>query len=373
MPNEPHLFSPVLSRDLPYNDLPLLPPTEKVETERTLKVAIGARTALADLKGAGRLIPDQSILMRAIVLQEARLSSEVENIVTTNDELYQALNQEHENWGNPHTKEVMMYGEAVWRGQSHLKRNGILSTGLFCELCSTLKGREMNIRALPGTKITHEQTGETIYYPPEGPELIHKLLLNMSEYLYDDQVKVDPVIRMAVAHYQFEAIHPFSDGNGRTGRVLNILYLVNQRLLDLPILYLSKTILKNKGRYYEGLRQVTEEGAWEEWILYMLEAVETTAIETREKIEAIKEGMDDLVRILNENEATRKFYSRELVEIIYSQPYLRTSNLEEAGLGSRLTVTKYLKTLEAMGLLVSIPVGRRVLYLNQKLMSILVT
>lgn len=263
-------------RERPYNDLPMLPPPGvELETKSVLKKSIAANRELAELKGAGDVIPNQDILISSIVLQEARLSSEIENIFTTNDEMYRAASPDLFAAADPHTKEVIRYREALWHGFQRLRERP-LTTNLFIELMQLIKQTDDGIRRVPGTKIGNSRTGETIYTPPDGEGRLRDLLGNLETFLHADD-GLDPLVKLAAAHYQFEAIHPFTDGNGRTGRIVNILYLVEQGLLELPVLYLSHYIIKNKSAYYDGLRRVTEEGAWEEWILYVLNAIETTA------------------------------------------------------------------------------------------------
>lgn len=355
-------------RAVPYNDLPRLPVRTELETKRTLKLAIRARTALSDLRGAGRLIPNQAMLVRAIVLQEAKFSSEIENIVTTNDELYRALsNQLIES--NPHTKEVLRYGEALWHGTGHLQAGGLLTPNAFAEIATIINNIDTKVRDLPGTRIINPNTKEVVYSPPEGPERIKSLLHNLCEFLYDTSDELDPLIKLAVLHYQFEAIHPFPDGNGRTGRVLNILYLLEQQLLELPVLYLSRYIIENKRDYYRGLQSVTEQGAWEDWVCYILQAIESTAIETRRRIEGIHDAMNETKMILQQH--APKLYRHELVELIFSQPYTRISFLEDRGLARRQTASRYLKQLEELGLLEPIRLWRETLYLNVRLMRLL--
>jgi len=224
----------------PYNDLPLLPPPGELETRAVLKKAIAANKALAELKGAGELIPDQSLLIQAIGLQEAKLSSEIENIVTTNDELYRAFADQGQRT-NPHTKEVLRYKDALWHGFKMIKEeNRPLTTRLFEELFQIIKETTAGVRRMPGTKLANP-FGEVIYTPPEGEGIIRDKLANLERFIYDDS-DLDPLIKLAVMHYQFEAIHPFTDGNGRTGRIINILYLVEVGLLDIPVLYLSRYI-----------------------------------------------------------------------------------------------------------------------------------
>ncbi len=245
------------SRDQPYNDLPGLPPAAVIETVRTLKRAISASRALAELKGAGELIPNQALPLRAIVLQEARLSSEIENIVTTNDDLYRALGDDDSNY-EPRIKEVLRYEDALWHGYSQLSTRP-LSPSLFVELVSKIKLYDAGVRTMPGTKIANPQ-GETVYTPPVGKDQILAMLDDLCNFIHRSD-GIDPLIKLAVIHYQFEAIHPFSDGNGRTGRIINVLYLVQMGLIKLPVLYLSGYIIANKPAYYRGLRRVTEDGA----------------------------------------------------------------------------------------------------------------
>lgn len=354
-------------RGAPYNALPFLPPKTKVETVHTLKKAIGANRALAELRGVGNQIPYQAVLIRSILLQEAKLSSEIENIVTTNDRLYRALSDEvHET--DPRTKEVLRYENALWAGYQHLKNGGLLNTRHFIALVQTIKQIEYGIRNLPGTRIVNPRTGEAVYTPPEGERVLRDLLDNLSEYIYSED-DIDPLIKLAVLHYQFEAIHPFSDGNGRTGRVLNILYLVHKQLLDIPVLYLSRYIIENKNAYYTGLRRVTEEGAWEDWIVYMLEAIEATAISTKERILSIRQAFEASLEIARSG--MNKGYTKELIELIYQQPYTRIAFLESAGIAKRQTGSLYLKALEELGLLQSVKLGREIVYLNPRLLDIL--
>ena len=353
-------------RNKPYNGLPLLPPRAELETLRTLKKAIGAHKALAGFKGAGNLIPNQTILLRSIVLQEARLSSEIKNIVTTNDKLYKAFSDEDGGY-DLHTKEVLRYQDALWHGYTQLKAGRPLSTSLFVEIGNSIRQNGAGIRAQPGTCIGNLRK-ETIYTPPEGVERLRDLLTNLSEYAYADD-DLDPLIKMALLHYQFEAIHPFSDGNGRTGRMINILYLVSQELIDVPVLYLSRYIIDHKTAYYQGLKRVTESQAWEDWILYMLDAIEQMAIQTRDKVLTIRRLLDDALILARE--ATPKVYSKELIELIFQQPYCRIQFIEAAGLAKRQTASTYLQELERIGLLRSVKIGRERFYINDKLYEVL--
>jgi Fic family protein len=358
-----------MNRDSPYNDLPLLRPPVDVETRAVLRKAISANRALAELKGAGELIPNQTILLRAIALQEAKLSSEIENIVTTDDKLYRALSRDDASV-DPSTKEVLFYQEALWYGYQRLKERP-LGTGLFVEIANIIKQTDAGIRRTPGTKIANS-LGEVIYTPPEGETIIRDKLLDLENYLHDDSDGIDPLVKMAVGHYQFEAIHPFPDGNGRTGRIINILYLIERGLLTVPVLYPSKYIIENKSDYYSGLRGVTENQAWEPWVLYMLEAVEQTAVATRGKILAIRE----LMRLALEDARVRlpkRVYSKELIELIFQQPYCRTKALLDHGIAAqRKTASEYLRALEEARFLTGLKLGREVLYVNERLLELLV-
>lgn len=360
-------FGSLYDPEVPYNALPPLPPASAIETVPTLKQAIAASRAVAELKGVGGLIPNLGMLIRAVVLQEAKLSSEIENIVTTNDKLYRAFSELTQH-GDPNTKEVLHYEEALWHGYNALKAGRPLSASLFIEIVQIIREVGVSIRTLPGTQIVNERTKAVVYTPPVGEQLIRELLDNLSNFLHAND-HIDPLIKLAVAHYQFEAIHPFSDGNGRTGRVLNILYLVEQGLLDIPVLYLSRYIIENKSGYYGGLQKVTEEGAWEEWIVYMLEAIEVTAIATRQRIIDIRQALDNAIDYAREN--LRRGYRKEIVELIFEQPYTRIQFFERSGLAKRQAASEHLKELERIGLVKGYKVGREMLYVNTQLMDIL--
>lgn len=349
----------------PYNDLPLLPPTTELETTPVLKKAITANRRLAELKGLVNSIPNQGILVNGIVLQEARLSSEIENIFTTNDELYRAAADE-KLVTNPHAKEVLLYRQALWHGFTSLKKKP-LATNLFIEIAQIIKGKNIDIRKVPGTKIANSK-GEIIYTPPEGESVIRDKLGNLETFLHA-QDKIDPLIKLAALHYQFEAIHPFVDGNGRTGRIINILFLVEKGLLDAPILFLSHYILRTKSDYYKGLRNVTEKNAWSDWVTYILEAIETTALETQLRVSSMLTAMEkakELVKL-----KAPKIYTKDLIETIFVHPYCKIRFLEEAGIAKRQTGAAYLQTLEKLGLLKSVKKGREQYYINEVLIKIL--
>jgi Fic family protein len=352
----------------PFNKLPLLPPETNVETKAVLKKTIKAGRALAELKGLGETIPNQAILVNSILLQEARASSEIENIITTNDALFKAFTAESSRVDSA-TKEVLRYREALWEGYRSLLKRPVLSTNLFVTVVQRIKENQAGIRRTPGTTISNRDTGEVIYTPPEGETVIRDKLKNLEDFIHAEN-DLDPLIKMTLIHYQFEAIHPFSDGNGRTGRIINILYLVLHGLLDLPVLYLSKAIIERKSEYYRRLREVTETGKWEPWILYMLESVEKTAVFTRDRILAIRESMKETIE-KSRKELPDRVYSKELIELLFCQPYTKGQFLVDAGIAKRKTAAEYLKELEKIGLLKAQKFGREILYLNKGLFELL--
>ena len=352
----------------PYNQLPPLPPKVDVETKAILKKAIDARSALAELKGLGLTIPNQSILLDSLILQEAKASSEIENIITTSDALFQAFSAKTGNI-DPATKEVLRYREALWKGYNTLKKRPVLSTSLFVELVKTIKQYSEGIRKLPGTTIKNATTGKILYTPPESESIIRDKLKNLEDFIHADD-EIDPLVKLALIHYQFEAIHPFLDGNGRTCRIINILFLVQSGLLDLPVLYLSKYIIEHKNDYYRHLRGVTEKNLWETWIVFMLRAVEQTAVFTRERIIAIRDLMAQTTEKARK-ELPARVYSRELMEIIFHQPYAKGQFLVDAGIAQRKTAAEYLRALEKTGIMKSMKIGKEVLYLNVELYDLL--
>jgi Fic family protein len=352
----------------PYNDLPPLPPKVDVETRAVLKRTIAARSALAELKGLGATIPNQAMLVDSLVLQEARSSSEIENIFTTNDKLFQAFAAKNASKDHA-SKEVLRYREALWQGYRALKARPVLSTNLFVDLAQTVVGVSVGVRNVPGTAIANAATSEVVYTPPDGETILRDHLKHLEDFIHAED-DIDPLVKLALVHYQFEAIHPFSDGNGRTGRIINILFLVQQGLLDLPVLYLSKAIIERKSEYYRLLRQVTERDAWEPWILYMLKAVEDTAAFTRDRILAIRALMHETMELAKVRLPAR-VYSTELIETIFRQPYTKGEFLVEAGIAKRQTAAEYLRKLESIGILQARKVGTEMLYLNVGLYGLL--
>ena len=354
--------------DKPFNDLPLLPPKAEIETKATLKKAISAGRALAELKGLGETIPNQAILVNSIILQEAKASSEIENIVTTHDALFRAFSAKTSQI-DPATKEVLRYREALWEGYNSLKDRPLLTTNLFIRIVQTIRANKAGIRNTPGTKVANAATAEVVFTPPEGESIIRDKLKNLEDFIHAED-EVDPLIKLALIHYQFEAIHPFTDGNGRTGRILNILYLTQKGLLDLPVLYLSKYIIEQKSEYYRRLRGVTVNQDWEPWILYMLDAVEQTALHTLDKILAVRELLVKTLEFTKGNLPARA-YSKDLIELLFHQPYTKAQFLVDAGIVKRQAAADYLKKLEEIGVLSAHKVGKENLYLNTKLYDIL--
>lgn len=350
-----------------YNELPLLPPKADLESRAVLKACIEARAAVAELKQAGRMLPNQAVLINTIPLLEARASSEIENVVTTTDQLFRYAQPDREALADPATKEALRYRSALRRGVELLRKKP-LSTATAVEVCRTLQGANLDVRRVPGTTLRNEGTGEVVYTPPQGEALLRKLMANWERFLHENE-DVDPLVRMAVAHYQFEAIHPFVDGNGRTGRILNLLFLVEQDLLELPVLYLSRAIIRRKPDYYRLLLAVTTDRAWEEWILYMLRAVDETARWTTDRIRAIRQLMQDTAEYVKTQESG--VYSSELVELIFVQPYCRIRNVVEAEIAQRQTAAVYLKQLVSAGVLEEVKVGREKLFINPRLMRLL--
>ena len=353
--------------DTPYNALPELPPPlEQIETTGILKQCIKSRVALAELKQAAELIPNSAVLVNAIPLLEACASSEIENIVTTTDKLFEYADIA-EDRADAATKEALRYRSALYEGTKMVQRR-MLTTDMAIQICSTVKGMELDIRAESGTKLKNRMSGEVIYTPPEGQKLLQAKLDNWADFMHRN-TDIDPLVRMAVQHYQFEAIHPFADGNGRTGRILNILFLVEHRLLDSPILYLSRYVIRNKAAYYRLLQNVTAEGDWGSWVLFILEGVAETCTWTTDKIKAIRELMEHTAEYVQYKQP--KTYSWELVEVLFKQPYCRIGNLVDAGIAKRQTASVYLKQLCDAGVLKEIKSGRENIFVHPKYIELL--
>lgn len=349
----------------PYNELPLLPPKVEFETKAVLKACISARAAIAELKSAAELIPNQAVLIKTIPLLEAGASSEIENIVTTTDKLFR--HAQNVDQADPATKEALRYSRALFEGYQALVEHP-LNTRTAEEICTQIKGVQMDVRKVSGTALRNDKTGEVIYTPPEGEQLLRSQLANWERFLHNE-VEIDPLVRMAVAHYQFEAIHPFTDGNGRTGRVLNSLFLIQEGLLTLPILYLSRYIIEQKSDYYKLLLKVTKEGDWESWILYILKGIEETANWTNKKIAAIRSLSDHTSAYVKAK--APKIYSHELINLIFELPYCRIGSLTEAGIAKRQTASQYLKQLTDLGVLIEAPATKEKVFIHPKLMTLL--
>lgn len=354
------------NRKIPYNDLPLLPPSKDLETKKVLLKTISASRALAQLNGAIINLPNPKLFLDTIYLQEAKASSEIENIITTNDDLFKSVIADKK-YDNPATKEVVSYKEALWQGLERLETRPFITTNLCIEIVQCIKQNSSGIRVTSGTTLSNS-AGEVIYTPPSGENIIREKLANLEKFINQDD-SLDPLIKMALMHYQFEAIHPFADGNGRTGRILLLLYLKMVKLLDIPAIFLSGYIIKNKTDYYKKLRNVTENNDWEGFILYILDMVEQTANKSLIRLGQVLALMELTAEKLRHE--LPKVYSKDLIEIIFRLPYTKRQFLMDAGLGNPKTVGNYLISLEKAGYLKSMFVGKEKLYLNHKLMEIL--
>jgi Fic family protein len=349
----------------PYNDLPDLPPKTNIETKSILKKTISASRSLSELKGAITNLPNPLLFVDTINLQEAQASSEIENIVTTQDALFQASIAEKA-IENLATRETIHYKDALWYGIESIKKKPFLTTNLFIDIMQIIKENQSGIRNLPGTQLKNPATNRIVYTPPEGIAVIRRKLKSLEDFI-NKEADIDPLIKLALIHYQFEAIHPFFDGNGRTGRIILLLYLKVSGLIDVPSLYLSSYILKHKNDYYLKLRTVTEKKDWESWILFILDMIEVTSKKARERILEIEKVMHSMgEKIKNE---MPKIYSKDLMEVLFRLPYTKRIFLEKTGLGNIKTVGNYLKNLEEKGFLKSVTLGKEKLYLNFKLMD----
>ncbi len=350
----------------PYNDLPLLPPNnERIETIKILKQENKARSAIAELKGIAKIIPNQSILINAIILQEAKDSSEIENIITTQDELYKAISGNQKRYDSA-TKEVIYYREALYYGFKKIIERDMITVNDIIDIQRELLRNDAEVRKTPGTSLVKDRTGEIIYTPPQDEDVINKLLGNLVEYLNDSD---DSLAKMAILHYQLESIHPFYDGNGRTGRILNLLYIILKEYLEIPILYLSSYIIKNKSEYYRLLRDVTKNDNWEEWIIYILTGIETVSKETINKIVKIKELLDQTIERVKSS--LPKIYSKELVEELFVHPYCKIEFLINVLNVERKAASRYLNQLQDIGILKEYKIGREKIFINIGLVELL--
>jgi Fic family protein len=343
-----------------------LPLKIDIETKAILKKSISANRALAKLNGVAKIIPNQNILINSLILQEAKDSSEIENIITTHDELYQS-SVDIENITNA-TKEVQSYSRALIKGFDLVKEHGLLLTRHIVDIQQELEGNVAGIRRQSGTVLKNQATGEVIHTPPQDEATIRDLLNNLEQYINIDD-DIDPLIKMAIIHYQFESIHPFYDGNGRTGRIINILYLVLNDLLDLPILYLSSYIIKHKSDYYRLLQEVRTKDSLEDWIIYMLDGVEQTALNQTKLIYNIKDLMDSTKEKLKEE--LPKIYSKDLLEILFMHPYTKIDMLVQNLNMTRQTASKYLKELVQLGMMEEQKIKNSKFYINKSLFDML--
>ncbi len=351
-----------------YNDLPFLPPKNFIETNRILKQLIKSHKALAELKGYSELLPNKNIILGSITIKEAKDSSEIENIITTHDEIYKSLTLKHITI-KPETKEVINYRRAIYRGYELIKKHWLLSMNTIIEIQKIIQGNDAGIRKLPGTKLINDRSKKVYYTPPDQEEVILSLLKNLESFINTDNDKFNPLTKLALIHYQFEAIHPFYDANGRTGRIINVLYLVLKKILNEPFLYLSGYLIEHKGKYYELLRNVTYKDQWEEWVLFMLKAMEKTSLKTLAITKRIAKSMEETSETIKTN--LPKIYSRELVDILYSNVYTKISNLVDAKIASRNIASNYLNRIESLSIIESKKIGREKIFINKKLFDIL--
>ncbi|MDX1908692.1 MAG: Fic family protein [Bacteroidia bacterium] len=351
------------------NPIPRLPLPQEIETKTVLKKAALAHRALAELKGVAETIPNEVIILNTLSLQEAKDSSAIENIITTHDELYSSDSIARQ-FASPAAKEVHSYAHALREGYRAVSQTGLLTSNLMIAIQEVLEENKAGFRRLPGTALRNEQTGETVYTPPQSYDEIVALMRNLEAFINDDSLSdMDPLVKMAVIHHQFESIHPFYDGNGRTGRIINILYLVKAGLLRLPILYLSRYINQNKARYYRLLQHTRETGDWEAWLLYMLEAVEHTSLQTSSMIRGIRQLMQEAKQKIRGE--LPKVYSQDLINNLFKHPYTKIDFLV-ADLGiTRQTASKYLEMLVASGILSLHKIGRENFYVNRALYEFL--
>lgn len=340
---------------------------KRFETPAILKKLATASRRLAELKGAAGTIPQQSILINTLSIQEAKDSSEIENIVTTHDELF----QDDLSPGSPLSpaaKEVLRYRQALWAGFEAVRQSGLLTTNHILDIQSVLEENRAGFRKVPGT-VLKDGAGRVVYTPPQSAETILALMGDLERFINDTALfDADPLIKMALIHHQFESIHPFYDGNGRTGRIINVLYLVKEGLLDIPVLYLSRHIVRSKADYYSLLQTVRTDGTWEEWVLYLLTAVEETALEAMRTIQRIKEAMMDYKHRIR---AGHKFYSQDLINNLFTHPYTKIDFIERDLKVSRPTATRYLESLTYTGFLRKQRIGRYNYFINPALTSIL--
>ncbi len=364
-------------RNTPWNGLPLLPIREELyKTVEILEKLGDAKAALSRLNGRSAVIPNQGLLISTISLQEAKTSSAIENIFTTDDELYKAYSDKNmESEGSGSSKEVLRYREALWSGYNYLRQTNVFKEDYFIHVFQEIKQTTVGIRpSFSNTVIrqggTSLNAGQVIYTPPRGKGIIEDKLKNLINFINDDeQYNIDHLLKMAISHFQFEAIHPFSDGNGRTGRIFNIHYLTNKGLLDVPILFLSKYILEHKNDYYSGLMGVSQRGNWKEWLLFMLRAIEITSNDTFHKINDIISAKESILNYVKKETKFRK--PDELVSFLFTQPFIKVKHLVDAGIYAENTARDYLNKLCELQVLEKKEIEGKHYYLNLELYRIL--
>lgn len=354
----------------PTYDIPSLPPAGELETKAVLKAVAGAHRQLAELKGRAAAIPNQGILIDTLSLQEAKASSEIENIVTTHDDLFQSIDAANI-YTTPAAKEVAHYREALHYGfQEQRNYDGLLTNNMIIRMFQLLKQQDGGFRVTPGTTLRSEQDGATVYVPPQDANEIARHMEHLEQFINDAvPCDLDPLIRMALIHHQFESIHPFPDGNGRIGRIINVLYLTRQKLLDTPILYLSRSITRRKADYYHLLQAVRDTGNWEPWVLFMLNAVEETSVSTLALVEEIRQLMAFYKHEIREKHP--KIYSQDLLNNLFRHPYTRIEYVQQELGVSRPTAARYLDELTQTGLLEKHQSGRNNYYINAPLVQAL--
>lgn len=353
------------------SDIPLLPPNIDIESKTILKKVAEAHRFLAELKGIAATIPNQQILIETLSLQEARESSAIENIISTFDDVYLS-DWTAKSFITPEAKEVHAYALALKHGVNLVKEYGLITTNNILEIQATLEQNKAGFRKLPGTQLRNEKTGEVVYTPPQHHDAIVQMIDNLQQFINDDSLSdIDPLVKMAIIHHQFESIHPFYDANGRTGRIINILYLIKNDLLTLPILYLSRYIIRHKSAYYKLLQEVRDTTNWENWILFMLEAVAITAKETIILVNAIRQAMQQYKTSIREK--APKLYSQDILNNLFRHPYTKIEYLITDLNISRNTAIRYLDSLEKLNLIEKRKVGRDNFYLNKALVNILIT
>ncbi len=358
-----------MAGNLHMKKLPLKIPIEHIETPKVLKKLIAARAALAELKGVAGTIPNEQILIDTLTLQEAKDSSEIENIITTHDEIYGSHLGDMQ-FKSASAKEVHSYAEALKAGFAQVREHNFIHLRLILEIQKTIEGNNAGLRRQPGTKLVNDVTGKVVYTPPQDYQEIMDLMGNLEKFINDElKWEADPLIKMAVIHHQFESIHPFYDGNGRTGRIINILYLVKEGLLSLPILYISRYIIRHRQEYYRLLQAVREEGQWEAWVFYMLEAVEQISTETVVTVKEIRNMMLHFKQRIRKEEP--RMYSQDLINNLFKHPYTKINLLQKELGVVRKTATTYLHKLCEMGILKKVKIGRNNYYINHELFALL--